>query len=251
MSKCGKGCMPECEYFTTGGCISPFNCPYKIEENYQNSAFTTGNSNFLSGIEKWFKKLVEEGKIPQTPMNYDTASYQMYVAHLEAENAELKEKAQKLDEQLKAISDRTAKFPSLEQIEKRFLDWAIPFLKARITGCKEEWFGIEWIAKAIWEFIKNDFENAIAVDETNAALRERLDKAVELPYKRKRLLWGDKDRETLLCPDCLTDLMGGIGDETFVVQCPNCGCFVDCMVEPIPFTEAAEARLKELQGEKQ
>ena len=82
----------------------------------------------------------------------------------------------------------------------------------------------------------------------NAALRERLEKAVELPYKRKRLLWGDKDRETLLCPDCLTDLMGGIGDETFVVQCPNCGCFVDCMVEPIPFTEAAEERLKELQG---
>ena len=83
----------------------------------------------------------------------------------------------------------------------------------------------------------------------NAALRERLSKAVELPYKRKRLLWGDKDRETLLCPDCLTDLMGGIGDETFVVQCPNCGCFVDCMVEPIPFTEAAEARLKEIKEE--
>ena len=85
----------------------------------------------------------------------------------------------------------------------------------------------------------------------NAALRERLQKAVELPYKCKRLLWGDKDKETLLCPDCLTDLMGGIGDETFVVQCPNCGCFVDCMVEPIPFTEAAEARLKELQGEEE
>lgn len=38
MSKCGKGCMPECEYFTTGGCISPFNCPYKIETGYINSA---------------------------------------------------------------------------------------------------------------------------------------------------------------------------------------------------------------------
>lgn len=174
--------MPECEYFVTCGCISPFNCPYKIEENYQNNAFTTGNSNFLSGIEKWFMQLVEEGKISQTPMNYDTASYQMYVAHLESENAELTKKSRQLEGQLKAISDRTAKFPSLEQIEKRFLDWAIPFLKARITGCKEEWFGIEWIAKAIWEFIKNDFENAIAVDETNAALRERLDKAVELPF---------------------------------------------------------------------
>lgn len=37
MTKCGKGCMPECEYFTTGGCISPFNCPYKIETGYINS----------------------------------------------------------------------------------------------------------------------------------------------------------------------------------------------------------------------
>ena len=31
MSRCGKGCMPECEYFTTGGCISPINCMYKEE----------------------------------------------------------------------------------------------------------------------------------------------------------------------------------------------------------------------------
>lgn len=114
MAKCGKGCMPECEYFVTCGCISPFNCPYKIEENYQNSAFTSGNSNFLNGIEKWFMQLVEEGKIPQTPMNYDMASYKAYVAHLEAENAELMKKISQLEEQLKAISDRTACLPSLE-----------------------------------------------------------------------------------------------------------------------------------------
>ena len=38
MSKCGKGCMPECEYFTTGGCISPFNCLYKMETSYINTA---------------------------------------------------------------------------------------------------------------------------------------------------------------------------------------------------------------------
>ena len=87
--------------------------------------------------------------------------------------------------------------------------------------------------------------------DENGAMRKRLEKAVQLPYKRKRLLRGDKNRETLLCPDCLTDLMGGIGDETFVVQCPNCGCFVNCMVEPIPFTEVTEARLAELKGGKE
>lgn len=80
-----------------------------------------------------------------------------------------------------------------------------------------------------------------------AELRARLEKAVELPYERKRLLWGDKDKETLLCPDCLTDIMGGIGDETFVVQCPNCGCFVNSTIEPIEFTSVTEARIKELQ----
>ena len=41
MIKCGKGCMPECQYFTTCGCISPFNCPYKIETGYINSATST------------------------------------------------------------------------------------------------------------------------------------------------------------------------------------------------------------------
>lgn len=40
MSKCGKGCMPECKYFTTGGCISPFNCLYKIETGYINTAMS-------------------------------------------------------------------------------------------------------------------------------------------------------------------------------------------------------------------
>ena len=44
MNKCGKGCMPECEYFTTGGCISPFNCMYKIETGYINSATSTPDS---------------------------------------------------------------------------------------------------------------------------------------------------------------------------------------------------------------
>lgn len=40
MTKCGKSFMPECEYFTTGGCMSPFNCPYKAE----NESITTATS---------------------------------------------------------------------------------------------------------------------------------------------------------------------------------------------------------------
>ena len=172
MAKCGKGCMPECQYFTTGGCISPFNCPYKIETGYINSATSTPDS-----LTDLLIEFDEMGFAPTTPC------------------------------------------PNSEE------------------------YAIGWRGK-----VRKEIER---LKSENAALKERLEKAVELPCKRKRLLWGDKDKETLLCPDCLTDLMGGIGDETFVVQCPNCGCFVDCMVEPIPFTESAEARLKERQGGEQ
>ena len=153
------------------------------------------------------------------------------IKRLEAENAELKEKAQKLDEQLKAISDRTAKFSSLEQIEKRFLDWAIPFLKARITGCKEEWFGIEWIAKAIWEFIKGGFETAIAVDETNAALRERLGKWIV-------------DNEIVMEPRVKD------GQTYYVISRKERRIVTHYICTELT-PEAAEARLIELQGEKQ
>lgn len=50
MSKCGKGCLPGCEYFTTGGCISPFNCIYK-EEVYISSA-TSGTIICTDGYKK-------------------------------------------------------------------------------------------------------------------------------------------------------------------------------------------------------
>lgn len=40
MYKCGKSVLPECEYFTTSGCVSLFNCPYKVE----NESITTATS---------------------------------------------------------------------------------------------------------------------------------------------------------------------------------------------------------------
>ena len=40
MTRCGKLFLPECEYFATNGCVSPFNCPYKIE----NESITTATS---------------------------------------------------------------------------------------------------------------------------------------------------------------------------------------------------------------
>ena len=95
MSKCMKGCLPECQYFTTGGCISPFNCAYKIEEHNQNTVFTNGDTNNLSGIEKFFINTVKSGVLPQEPMNYDGAAMKAYISYLESENAELRARLDK------------------------------------------------------------------------------------------------------------------------------------------------------------
>lgn len=120
------------------------------------------------------------------------------------------------------------------------------FLEGNCAENRQKWLESE--ADPTIDELKAELET---VKKERDELRARLEKAVELPYEQKRLLWGDKDKETLLCPDCLTDIMGGIGDETFVVQCPNCGCFVNSAIEPIEFTAATESRLNELKGDKQ
>ena len=57
MSKCGKSFLPECEYFTTGGCISPFNCPYKMEhESITTATSTPLNSNVIYTEETYKDK---------------------------------------------------------------------------------------------------------------------------------------------------------------------------------------------------
>lgn len=58
MSKCSKSCMPECEYFTTGGCVSPFNCMYKEESGYINSA-TSGTVVYIGGMNMPDEKIIE------------------------------------------------------------------------------------------------------------------------------------------------------------------------------------------------
>lgn len=59
MIKCGKSCLPECEYFTTGGCISPFNCPYKIEYEIITTATSTPlNSNVIYTDETYKDKRI-------------------------------------------------------------------------------------------------------------------------------------------------------------------------------------------------
>ena len=92
MNICGKGCMPECEYFTTGGCISPFSCPYKIETGYINSATSTTDS--LTGILMEFDEM---GLLRQRhALNPEQTAIEWKeqvvkeIQNLQAENAELR-----------------------------------------------------------------------------------------------------------------------------------------------------------------
>lgn len=81
MTKCGKSFLPECEYFTTGGCISPFNCPYKIETGYINSATS----------------------IPTYMDQYNGISNDD-IKRLKAENAELRHRAEVAERQAVVLS---------------------------------------------------------------------------------------------------------------------------------------------------
>ena len=50
---------------------------------------------------------------------------------------------------------------------------------------------------------------------------------VVLDEPMRPMVWGDKEHDTILCPRCLCDLMGGFeyapSCETVMFQCPHCG----------------------------
>ena len=99
MAKC-IGSMSECQYLTAdGGCVSQFNCLYKVEETYSNSA-TSNTACYAgtsyteaqpdkseSGTRKWYRE-----QVGHEPANYDAAALKAYIAHLEEENKKLKYK---------------------------------------------------------------------------------------------------------------------------------------------------------------
>lgn len=55
-------------------------------------------------------------------------------------------------------------------------------------------------------------------------------KITRILEERKPLVWGDAEHNTILCPSCKNDLMGGFPEAepgTEMFQCPYCGAFVD------------------------
>lgn len=105
MSKCGKF-IPECEYFGTGGCISPFNCPYKMESEYSNSATSVPEyvHRGSSMTDKEIERCLERFTIGKTTdvMNFDYAGTLAYLQRLKTENDSLRED---LKEALKLVRE--------------------------------------------------------------------------------------------------------------------------------------------------
>lgn len=86
MTKCGKSVLPECEYFATNGCVSPFNCPYKAE----NESITTATSTPCNLY----------------PLEMDKDKE---IARLTAENAELRATLSKMETVEKELRARLEK----------------------------------------------------------------------------------------------------------------------------------------------
>lgn len=89
--------MPECRYFTTGGCVSPFNCMYKEESVYINSA-TSGTVIYTGGMNMPDEEMIENLKCV-------IADISKQCEELQAENAALRERLEKAAELPVKIGD--------------------------------------------------------------------------------------------------------------------------------------------------
>lgn len=80
------------------------------------------------------------------------------------------------------------------------------------------------------------------------AQADREGRCVVLNMPRKPLVWGDDDQNTCLRPYCGKDLMGIPYGERMVLQCPECGQYLDA-TKVITLAEAEAALRSEQDGE--
>lgn len=104
--------------------------------------------------------------------------------------------------------------------------------------------------RRVWERLKS-IEDILGDDYDLDRIQElaqagREGRLVMLDEPRKPLIWGDDNHDSILCPNCKHDLMGGFQEadscEVPMYQCPYCG-------QPIDGTQAltheeAETALK-------
>lgn len=77
----------------------------------------------MSKIKEFFQSLVKAGTIPQEPMNYDAATLKIYIDHLEAENAALRERLEKAVELPCKVGDKVYCIHGMSNPE--MLEWQV------------------------------------------------------------------------------------------------------------------------------
>ena len=79
-------------------------------------------------IKRWFRSLVDEGKIQQEPMNYDAATLKIYIDHLEKENAALRERLEKAVELPCAKVVKTKEWIDRVEVGDIIWEWAVIYI---------------------------------------------------------------------------------------------------------------------------
>lgn len=105
MTKCRKSFMPECEYFVTGGCVSPFNCSYKAEESITTAISTQCNLY-----------------VPETDKDKE-------ISRLQAQVAELRAKLDKAVELPRAECIMTKEWINRATIGDIMFEWCVLYKK--------------------------------------------------------------------------------------------------------------------------
>ena len=122
-------------------------------------------------------------------------------------------------------------------------------LKTELEDLRREVDGI----LADQKFVQMLKENGVDVDAGIRHMEELIEaekdgRLVVLDEPRKPLVWGDDTHDTILCPSCNHDLMGGFPEDEYcenpMYQCPYCGCSVDC-TKALTHQEAEEALREE------
>lgn len=80
-------------------------------------------------IKEFFQGLVKGGIILQEPVNYDAATLKIYVAHLEAENAELRERLGTAMELPRVECIMTREWLNRERLGDMMLEWCVLYKK--------------------------------------------------------------------------------------------------------------------------
>ena len=109
---------------------------------------------------------------------------------------------------------------SLLEAKANFVEWCKSFLNTHVDYKKDMPFDIDFVAKAIWKKIENSYENLLYLEEQNVALRGEADTNAALSIKHKMLAYELKAENAALRErlEKAVELPCKIGDRFYIVE---------------------------------